>query len=62
MLRALADGGIASQVSNPTLITEDNEQATISIIDRVPIITTTTTGGGGGVVPQYHRGSPLQDR
>lgn len=43
VLRALADGGIAEQVSNPTLITEDNEQATISIIDRVPIITTTTT-------------------
>ncbi len=45
VLRALADGGIASQVSNPTLITEDNEQATISIIDRVPIITSTTTAG-----------------
>jgi type II secretory pathway component GspD/PulD (secretin) len=45
VLRALAEGGIASQVSNPTLITEDNEQATISIIDRVPIITTTTTAG-----------------
>jgi len=52
VLRALAEGNIASQVSNPTLITEDNEQATISIIDRVPIITTTTTGGGGaGVAP-----------
>ncbi len=45
VLRALADGGLASQVSNPTLITEDNEQATISIIDRVPIITSTTTAG-----------------
>lgn len=43
VLRALADGGLASQVSNPTLITEDNEQATISVIDRVPIITSTTT-------------------
>jgi type II secretory pathway component GspD/PulD (secretin) len=51
VLRALAEGNLARQVSNPTLITEDNEQATISIIDRVPIITTTTTaaaGGGGG--------------
>jgi type II secretory pathway component GspD/PulD (secretin) len=28
------------------LITEDNEQATISIIDRIPIITSTTTPGG----------------
>ena len=43
LLRALADGKLAKQVSNPTLITEDNEQATISIIDRIPIITTTTT-------------------
>jgi len=43
VLRALAAGGLASQVSNPTLITEDNEQATISIIDRIPIITSTTT-------------------
>jgi type II secretory pathway component GspD/PulD (secretin) len=52
LLRALAEGGIATQVSNPVLITEDNEQATISIIDRVPIITTTTTNtGGAGVAP-----------
>ena len=45
VLRALAEGGLAKQVSNPTLITEDNEQATISIIDRVPIITTTASQG-----------------
>jgi type II secretory pathway component GspD/PulD (secretin) len=45
LLRALAEGGLATQVSNPTLITEDNEQATISIIDRVPIVTSTTTAG-----------------
>ena len=51
VLRALAEGGIANQVSNPTLITEDNEQATISIIDRVPIITSTTTPGGAGSEP-----------
>jgi type II secretory pathway component GspD/PulD (secretin) len=43
VLRALAEGGLATQISNPTLISEDNEQATISIIDRVPIVTTTTT-------------------
>jgi len=48
VLRALAEGGLASQVSNPTLITEDNEMATISVIDRVPIITTTTTATSGG--------------
>lgn len=58
VLRALADGGLASQVSNPTLITEDNEQATISIIDRVPIITTTstqTTSGGNPTVTEEVR-------
>ena len=41
VLRALQKGGLVTQTSNPTLITEDNEQATLSIIDRVPIITTT---------------------
>ncbi|MEP2775209.1 MAG: secretin N-terminal domain-containing protein [Luteolibacter sp.] len=46
VLKALNEGGISNQVSNPTLITEDNEQATISIIDRIPIITSTTTPGG----------------
>jgi type II secretory pathway component GspD/PulD (secretin) len=53
VLRALAEGGLASQVSNPTLITEDNEQATISIIDRIPILTltTTATNAGAGAVP-----------
>ncbi len=51
VLRALNDGGLANQVSNPTLITEDNEQATISIIDRVPIITTTTTQSSGSDNP-----------
>ena len=45
VLSALAEGNLAKQVSNPTLITEDNEQATISIIDRVPIITTTASQG-----------------
>lgn len=47
VLRALAEGGLSRQVSNPTLITEDNEQATISIIDRVPIVTATTSAGTG---------------
>lgn len=49
VLRALNEGGLATQISNPTLITEDNEQGTISIIDRVPIITTTTNQGTGDV-------------
>lgn len=47
LLTALNDSGISNQVSNPTLITEDNEQATISIIDRIPIITSTTIPGTG---------------
>ena len=48
VLRALNSGNLANQVSNPTLITEDNEQATISIIDRIPIITSTTTPSATG--------------
>lgn len=51
VLRALNEGKMARQVSNPTLITEDNEIATISIIDRIPIITATTTPGGNGSDP-----------
>ncbi len=51
VLRALAEGGLASQVSNPTLITEDNEQAAISIIDRIPIITTQSTAATSGGNP-----------
>lgn len=51
VLRALAEGNLAHQISNPTLITEDNEQASISIIDRIPIITTTTTQASSGGNP-----------
>ncbi len=47
VLRALAEGNFATQVSNPTLITEDNEQGTIAIIDRIPIITATVTQSNG---------------
>jgi type II secretory pathway component GspD/PulD (secretin) len=42
-LRALNTGGLAQQESSPTLITEDNEDGIISIIDRYPIIVTTVT-------------------
>lgn len=48
VLRALNAGGLAQQESSPTLITEDNEEGLISIIDRIPIITATiseTTAG-----------------
>jgi len=48
VLRALNDGNLANQKSNPTLITEDNEQALITIIDRVPIITSTVTNTSAG--------------
>ncbi|MBX3739620.1 MAG: type II secretion system protein GspD [Akkermansiaceae bacterium] len=51
VLRALADGNLARQVSNPTLITEDNEMASIFIIDRIPILTTTTTQATTGGNP-----------
>jgi type II secretory pathway component GspD/PulD (secretin) len=51
VLRALAEGNLAKQVSNPTLITEDNEQSAISIIDRIPIITTTSTANTSGGNP-----------
>lgn len=47
VLRALAEGNFATQISNPTLITEDNEQGSISIIDRIPIITTTVNQAEG---------------
>lgn len=47
VIRALNEGSLVDQKSNPVVITEDNEQAVISIIDRVPIITTTATQGTG---------------
>lgn len=43
VLRALNEGNLAKQKSNPTVITEDNETASVAILDRVPIITTTST-------------------
>ena len=50
VLHALAEGNLISLISNPTLITEDNEQATISIINRQPIITQTISGIGQAAV------------
>lgn len=58
VLRALSSGAMAEQISNPTLITEDNERANISIIDRIPIITSTataTTSGGNPTVTEEVR-------
>lgn len=48
VLRALNEGGMAQQESSPTLITEDNEEGLISIIDRIPIITSTVTATAAG--------------
>ena len=48
VIRALNTAGIAEQESSPTLITEDNEEGLISVVDRIPIITSTvseTTAG-----------------
>ena len=48
IVRALEENGIVSQESCPTIITEDNEQGIISIVDRFPIVTSTvseTTAG-----------------
>lgn len=48
VLRALNEGGLVRQMSNPVVITEDNEPAIVSLIDRVPIITRTVNQGVGG--------------
>ena len=48
VLRALNAGGLAQQESSPTLITEDNEEGLISIIDRIPIITSTVSETDAG--------------
>lgn len=48
VLRALNQGNLAEQESSPTLVTEDNEQGIISIIDRVPIIVATVNSTSAG--------------
>ena len=48
VFKALNTGGLAEQESSPTLITEDNEEGLISVVDRIPIITTTVTATTGG--------------
>lgn len=48
IVRALEEDDIVSQEAAPTVITEDNEQGLITIVDRFPIITSTvseTTAG-----------------
>lgn len=48
VFQALNTGGLAEQESSPTLITEDNEEGLISVVDRIPIITTTVSATTGG--------------
>lgn len=48
VLRALNSGNLAQQESSPTMITEDNEQGLIQIIDRIPLILTTVTETDAG--------------
>jgi type II secretory pathway component GspD/PulD (secretin) len=48
VLRALKDSNLVTQKSNPVVITEDNEKASISLIDRVPIITQTVSDTTAG--------------
>ncbi len=48
ILRALEEAGLVTQEACPTIITEDNEQGIISIVDRFPIITANTTNTTAG--------------
>lgn len=47
ILRALYTGNLATQEAAPTVITEDNEQGIITVIDRFPIVTSTITVSNG---------------
>jgi len=51
VLRALEENGLVTKKSNPVVITEDNEKASVSLIDRIPIITTTSTAATSGGNP-----------
>lgn len=51
VLTALNEGGIIKLQNNPVLITEDNESASIAVIDRIPIITTESTQNSSGGNP-----------
>ncbi|WP_029190115.1 type II secretion system protein GspD [Verrucomicrobium spinosum] len=48
IVHALEQNGIVSQESCPTIITEDNEQGIISIVDRFPIVTTNVSQTDAG--------------
>jgi type II secretory pathway component GspD/PulD (secretin) len=48
ILRALENADIITQEACPTIITEDNEQGVISIVDRFPVITSNITNTAAG--------------
>lgn len=48
ILHALISGDFVSQEACPTIITEDNEQGIISIVDRFPVITSDTSATSAG--------------
>jgi type II secretory pathway component GspD/PulD (secretin) len=63
ILRALESANLATQEACPTIITEDNEQGIISIVDRYPIITSniTNTAAGQNVTDLVRYKIDLQD-
>lgn len=48
IVRALEEADIVTQEACPTIITEDNEQGTISIVDRFPVITANIANTAAG--------------
>lgn len=63
ILRALESANLATQEACPTIITEDNEQGIISIVDRYPIITSNivNTAAGQNVTDLVRYKIDLQD-
>jgi type II secretory pathway component GspD/PulD (secretin) len=48
ILRALVNANVVTQEACPSIITEDNEQGLISIVDRFPVITSNITNTAAG--------------
>jgi type II secretory pathway component GspD/PulD (secretin) len=48
ILRALQEADVVTQEACPTIITEDNEQGVISIVDRFPVITADISNTAAG--------------
>ena len=47
VVRALIENNVATQMSSPRIVTEDNEPAIFGVIDRIPIITQTVSQSNG---------------